>query len=294
MKRMFIFWMLLVFAGCRETQTPQSRGQLRIAASIFPVQNIIEQVAGDQASVFHLVPYGANPHTYEPPPSIVRELEGVGLFVGIHPEFDGWVTRYLSPQTAILYLCPPDTNSDHEAMEHFHETNPHFWLSLRRVRTVIPALVGQLGVQDSLSRGVFQRNATDFVHRLDSLDAHISALFADIPNRKFIQWHPAWDDFAADYGLEIIGVIEQGHGDEPSVRSFSGLIGKARREDVRVVVVDLNVESRAAEALVREIDGVLLRLDVIGSPEVPERSDYFRLMKDNAEKLTAALSAQSD
>ncbi len=298
MKRMFIFWMLLIFSGCHQKQAPHTDGQLRIAVSIFPIQNILEKIAGDRASVFHLVPYDANPHTYEPPPSIVRDLAGVDLFVGVHPEFDGWVTRYLPPKTPILYFLSQNADSIDSGAEiharHHQPENPHFWLSLRKVRSAIPMLIQQLDVQDSLSREIFHRNATDFIHNLDTLDAYIRSFFVDIPNRKFIQWHPAWNDFAEDYGLEIIGTIEHGHGDEPSVRSFGGLIEKARSENVRVVVVDLNVESRAAEALVREIDGVLLRLDVIGSPDVAERSNYFRLMKDNAKKLAAALSGQSD
>ncbi|HDQ45060.1 MAG TPA: zinc ABC transporter substrate-binding protein [bacterium] len=299
MKRMVVLSCLLILAGCRQSSRPPSDARLWIVASIFPVQEIVREIAGDGVSVFHLLPHGTNPHTYEPPPSLVRDLQGVDLFTGVHPEFDGWIARFLPPSAKILYLSEqdgfvshshhPETEQDTMIGDHGQPVNPHFWLSLRRVRAVVPILTDALNTLDPQSREVYETRSRVFLERLDTLDVRIRSLFTGIPGRRFIQWHPAWDDFAEDYGLEIIGTLEQGHGDEPSVRSFRRLIEKARNASVRVVVVDLKVESRAAEAIVHEIDGDLVRLDAIGSPDIPERSDYFRLMDYNAKTLAAAL-----
>ena len=136
----------------------------------------------------------------------------------------------------------------------------------------------------------YKRNLQGYLQELDDLDYRIQEIFKTAKNKKFIQWHPAWNFFAEDYGLDIIGSIEKGHGYEPSIKEFKTLIDKAVSEKVKVIVLGLSIESKATETLSREIDGVVVRLDSIGDPMVKEKSTYIKLMYHNAELLAEALN----
>jgi len=66
-------------------------------------------------------------------------------------------------------------------------------------------------------------------------------------------------------------------------------VDRAKRDRVRVIVVSLNAEIKAALVLANEIRGTVVRLDGIGDPDSDDRSNYIKLMLYNAQTLAAAL-----
>ncbi len=135
----------------------------------------------------------------------------------------------------------------------------------------------------------YYESLNNYLQELHQLDQKILNLFEPIKNKKFIQWHPAWNFFAKDYGLEITATIEHGHGDKPSVRNIKNIIELAKIENVKIIVTGLRQQNKEAELLAKEIDAKLILLDTIGNPEDQYKSSYLRLMYDNARILAEAL-----
>ncbi|NQT24845.1 zinc ABC transporter substrate-binding protein [candidate division KSB1 bacterium] len=285
-----VILLIALILSC-SNQPNENTESLRIATSIYPIQDLTQQMAGEYADVFHLIPAGANPHHFEPPPSIIRQLQNVDLFVGVHPDFDGWIEDLLPVQTPRFYLHPNAKNDETEHpenLDHDHSFNPHFWLSIRTTQNVLGQIALTLCKTDTLHCEAYKQNLQDYQSRLDSLDQEIQNQLLPFQNKAFIQWHPAWDGFASDFGLRIAGTMEYGHGNALPMRSFQKIIQNAKSEGVRLVVIGLNVESDAIIALVRELNGQLLRLNTIGGPEQPEADTYIKMMATNARYLAQA------
>jgi zinc transport system substrate-binding protein len=308
MKRLLLIFMMLFFLlACISCQNiPVSKSQkLKVATSIFPIYDITKNIASDRADVFFVIPVGANPHTYEPVPAEIKRLKNVRLAIAVHEEFDGWLSDYL-PEQAVLQFLKEEEHKRGQEKEHKresknaekhehgqgaeHDENPHIWLTVKGAEGLAERICGYLTDADPKNANYYNKNLQSYLQKLEDLDNRIAAIFAAVKNRKFIQWHPAWNFFAEDYGLEIIGSIEKGHGHEPSIKEFKALIDKAKREKVKVVVLGLNIESKATETLAREIDGIVVRLDSIGDPAIKEKSTYIRLMYHNAVLLADALN----
>lgn len=284
------------------TQNASISKDVQVATSIFPISDIAKNIAGNKAEVFFVVPDGANPHTYEPVPSVVKKLQHVDLFLGIHPDFDGWIEDYLPEKAKLTFLNrtfyeDDHTNHDHsqhddyeDEKSHQHRENPHIWLSVRNAKRIAERITLEFVSLDEKNRSQYEKNLNSYLNELDRLDDKIAALFETVKMKMFIQYHPAWDFFAKDYGLDIAGTIESGHGDEPSVRELKRLIEKAKENQVKVIVIGLNLESKAAEVLKREIHGVLVRLDSIGSPKLNGKSNFLEMMNYNAKTLADALN----
>jgi len=292
-----VFIVLLLMMSCSRPTTQTDK--IQIATSIFPMYDMIRNVVGDRADVFFIVPIGANPHTYEPVPSEVQRMQRVNVCIGIHPEFDGWMQDYVPASVRVLFLqkkiVPHDleesvyTSHNIKGEDHHHH-NPHIWLSVRNAKAIVSQIMEIIVELDVGNRDDYKRQAQEYLELLDRLDVEIDGLWKEVEYKRFIQWHPAWDYFAHDYGLEIVGTIEHGHGDQPSVREFKSLVDEARRKCVKVVVIGLNLESSATEALVDEIDGKLVHLDTIGNPDDEDRASYIILMRYNARLLARAFN----
>lgn len=278
----FLLLVLLLSASC-ERQEHKEDIPATVVTSIFPVYDIVMHIAGEGANVRYVVPVGANPHHYEPLPATVAQLQHAKLFIGVHREFDGWITDLLPGDSRVEFLIPQGAKDYH--------ANPHIWLTPRGGKRIAHAAARLLSLIDPQHQDDYEQNLSSYLSELEALDSTVTALFAGVTDRKFIQWHPAWDLLARDYQLTISATIEQGHGDEPSVKEFKQLIDEAKSNGIRVVVIGLHAESRATEALVREIDGVLLELDTIGDPDIDARSSYIKLMRHNALLLSKALGS---
>ena len=282
MKRPFpravIILLLLVIASC--AKAPERKGGIGVAVSVFPIYDIARSVAGDRARVYSAIPPGADPHTYEPRPSTARELGNSSLFIGVTPEFDGWIERYLPRDAARRYLMEGD-GAGHG--------NPHIWLSVRKAKGIAAAIAAALEERDPANGGHYRRNLAAYTRRLDDLDASIAALFAGARERTFIQWHEAWNYFASDYGLTVLDTVHGEGSERASVRSIGAIVREARRRGVTVIVMSERVDDRGARVLAKEIGGKVVRLDGIGGPDAPGRSDYIQLMTHNATALAGAL-----
>ncbi|OHD66403.1 MAG: hypothetical protein A2176_06635 [Spirochaetes bacterium RBG_13_51_14] len=250
--------------------------------SVFPVYDIARNICGDKAFPFFVIPAGADPHTFEPLPSVASELRNVSLFIGVTREFDGWIERYLPERAVRRYLISPDAGSTHTA-------NPHIWLSVRQAEKIAASIARSLEMVDAANIGYYRKNLAAYLNKLNELDKTIAGLFKNTRSTSFIQWHEAWNYLAADYNLTIAGTVQREGSDRASVRSIKEIVDRAKRDRVRVIVVSLNAEIKAALVLANEIRGTVVRLDGIGDPDSDDRSNYIKLMLYNAQTLAAAL-----
>ena len=70
--------------------TSSDDGELKVAATIFPLYDITKNIAGDDIEVVQMLPAGASPHTFDPQPSLVSELEGTDIVFSIGNGLENW------------------------------------------------------------------------------------------------------------------------------------------------------------------------------------------------------------
>jgi len=277
----FYILLLLTFFSVLKAQS----GSIVIGTAIFPVSDIIKNIAGAGTDVFYVVPPNADPHTYEPVPSIVRKIKNVDIYIGISPDFDRRITPYLSQETNILFLFDKKKSG---------YDDPHVWLSVKSTKRMCENITNFLQKKYPDKSDIFQENLRIYLEKLNDLDRELEYLFREIDSKSFIQWHAAWNRFADDYNLKIAGTIEHGHGRKMSVKEFKDLVLMAKEKGIKIIVAGIKGREKVAESLSREIGGTLLDLDTIGSPYIKDRSNYIDLMRFNGRTLANGLSINNN
>ena len=273
---LFILSVIMFFLiGCSKNENVNN-SILNISVSIFPIYDIVKNIAGEKANVNFIIPPGANPHNYSIKPSTVIQLSHSNLLIGVSKDFDGWIGKYTPANSKKIFL-ENDTK------------NPHIWLSVKNGKKIAKKIEKILSENDKSNEKFYKDNLKKYLKKLNNVDLEIFKIFEKIKNKKFIQWHEAWNYFASDYNLKIIGTIEHGHGEKPSLKFFSDLIKKAKKESVSVVVIGIRVKSSAVKNLIKEIDGKKVALDSIGTLDFEDRSTYINLLRYNAQKLSTGL-----
>ena len=260
-------------AGCTGTDG-QDDGKIVVAVTIPPEQEFVERVGGDHVRVILLVPPGADPHTYEPPPGVIADLADADIYavVGSGIEFElAWKDKIAAMNPGMLIVdCSRGIDLISTGEEDHSGTDPHIWLSPGNAKVMVENICQGLIEVDPANADEYRRNADTYQGELDALDREIAGALAESGVEKIMVYHPSWAYFARDYGLEEIPIENEGK--EPSPRGIEHLIKQAKEEHITVIFASPEYSTRSAEVIADEIGGTVVLVS-------PLAKDYLANMR---------------
>ncbi len=291
--------------ACSVGTTARGDGPPEVVVTIQPIAMLVRELAGERASVTSLVPPGASTHTFEAQPGDMSVVERARLFIEVGAGVDAWSARLRSaaahpPEHLVLIELPgleplPADPNERELGSSGRPArfDPHVWLDPIRVRDVVaPALARGLAHLDPAGRARYDANLEALQAEIGDADVEIRRTLAG-HGTKFVAFHDAWRYFAARYGLEPIGVVEEAPGEEPAPREIARLVEVARAARVPAILVEPQLSPRIAETIAAEIGAATVTVDENGDPSDPQRATYPALMRWNARKFARALGGTS-
>jgi len=127
-----LFAVMFCFAGCNES-TDKTRGEDEkplVIATLFPQYDFVKQIAGDKVEVILLLPPGVEPHSYEPTPRDIVDIQKADMFVYTGEIMEPWAERIIDAAKGQPLLIVDtsigieliDEDEDHH---HHHEHDDH-------------------------------------------------------------------------------------------------------------------------------------------------------------------------
>jgi zinc transport system substrate-binding protein len=254
--QMSIFLPLLIalaLSGCiSQTEKPE---QVMVATTIAPLGDFVKAVGGERVSVSVLVPPGAEPHTFEPTPSQIRQVADADIYVKNGVGLESWMDNILKVNPQMLVV---DTSrginlisDSYEATNAggFNATDMHIWLSPRNAMIQVQNICDGLIEVDPAGRDYYIKNRDSYISELKELDSYLNSTFAGTEKKKFVVLHPAWIYFARDYGLEQIAIeVEE---KEPGPRYLAEVVNVARANNITTVFVEPQYNPKLAEVIAK-------------------------------------------
>jgi len=266
----------VLLCGC-VSQNKAPSGQIRAVVSIAPLGDFVREVGGERVQVTVLVPPGADPHTFEPSPSQMKEVAGADLYVENGAGLEFWMNSLISINDKMLVA---DTSKGISLLSEDGEADPHIWLSLRNAEQQVKNICDALVELDPVGQDAYSGNRDSYLLKLQELDQKLNASFAGAKRRIFIVHHPAWTYFARDYGLEQVPLMEGEK--EPGPRHLREVIELGRKNNITVVFVEPEFNPKAAEVIAREMNASIDFLD-------PLAGNYLENMRQAGEEIAESL-----
>jgi ABC transporter, substrate-binding protein len=266
-----------------------------VTASILPTKYFIEQIAGDTLEVNVMVGRGADPHSYEPKPKQMSELERSALYFAVGIDFENaWLDRFsktfknlkiVKTQEGIEKIAMSGEHEhhehhdhdahdkgeagehkhhDHEHEEHGHHhehgaLDPHVWLDPQLVKIQARNIANALVENFPQNAEIYKQNLAKFEARLDELDAFIADKLKGLKSREFIVYHPSWGYFAKRYNLEQIAIEIEGK--EPKPADLAELIEEAKEHEVKAIFVAPQFSKKAAGLIAKQAGANVVEID---------------------------------
>ncbi|WP_445474504.1 metal ABC transporter solute-binding protein, Zn/Mn family [Methanococcoides methylutens] len=282
-------------SGCID-QTEENASQdetIAVAVSILPQQEFVEKIAGDKVNVIVLIPPGASPATHEPTAGQLRDVADAKAYftVGSGLPFENvWLEKIetvnenmlivdCSEGITIMEMHEEEHENEVEVEENDHDhggLDPHIWTSPVNAKIMVENTYLGLIEIDPDNSELYLQNKEAYLKELDDADARIRSTLGE-EGGSFMTYHPSWNYFATEYGLEMITIEEEGK--EPSPRDMQRLIDEAEEKNIRVIFVQAQFSTQSAEAIASAINGEVVTVD-------PLAKDYI----DNLDIITEAFS----
>lgn len=271
-----VFTVLLLAAataGCTGTDR-QNTGDVVVAVTIPPEQEFVERVGGDHVRVILLVPPGADPHTYEPPPGVLADVAGADMYavVGSGIEFElAWREKIAALNPEMLVVdCSRGVDLITAGDGEHAGADPHIWTSPKNAKIMVGNIRDGLIAVDPANAEDYRRNADAYLGELDALDTEIAGALAASGVKTVMVYHSSWAYLARDYGFTEVPIESEGK--EPSPQRIEHLIKQAEEEKIRVIFASPEHSTRSAEVIADAIGGTVVTVS-------PLAKDYLANMR---------------
>ena len=239
--------------------------KVNTVVSVVPQKSFVEAIGGDLVNVSVMVTPGSSPHSYEPKPSQMKNINDAQIYFSIGVEFENaWLHRFASQNKKMKIIDSAKNikkiemkDRDHKEEKshngHNHEgLDPHIWTSPENIKMIAKNILDSLVAVDGKNRVVYERNYKNFVVQINETDKQIKTILKNIKHgTKFMVFHPAWGYFAHQYGLEQLAIEVEGK--EPKPRELSHIMAEAKNEKVRAIFTQPEFSDKSAQIIANNL-----------------------------------------
>ncbi len=274
--------------------TTSSNDQPVVATTIFPLYDIVQNIAGDAVNVELILPVGASPHTFEPTPSLLRDLEGASVVYAMGYGADDWSFTIAESIEAEVELVDDgivirefnvEEEEDGHGDEHAHgELDPHYWLTFENAILITQTIADDLAARFPESAEAFVLNTQVYLRALETARLEAQRIRTEeIENPYLITLHDAWYYFAKDLGLEIVGSFEPSAGAEPTPQYLIELSEAIEQAGTTVLYTEPQLNTQSLSSFLQDNDLSIDALDPLGGNE--DRASYIDMMLSNVQTI---------
>jgi ABC-type Zn uptake system ZnuABC Zn-binding protein ZnuA len=274
---------------------------LNVVVTIPVLKDLVEQVGKPHVRVTSLLNGYENEHTYSPKPSDLVAIRKARLLFEVGIGLEVWVASLVknagSPSLQVVTtskgIALIRDHQDHdgaqkEGTDNEPVGNPHVWLDPESAATMMRHITQSLIAADPAHATDYRNNQAAYLARLDNLRTALTERIARLADRRFVAHHAAWPYFARRFGLQIVGTIHAQSGAEPSARQLQHLVTMIKKERVKVIVSEIQLNQRIPELLAKESGARVIVLTTLPGG-LPGTETYLDMLRYNVLQLANAL-----
>ena len=295
--------------------------KLSIVTTIFPAYDWVKQVVGDNKNVeiSFLIDKGVDLHSYQASAADIAKITDSDLFVYVGGESDDWAEDIIKENPNLKYINMVDSigeaalaeelvegmqdeeEHDNESEEHANEEgehedgeeeiDEHVWLSIKNAETIVSAIEAKLAEIDPDNKAEYEKNANDYLAKLDELDKEYKDTLSSIQNKTII----VGDRFpfrylVNEYGIKYYAAFTGcDAGSEASFETVKFLANKMDELNMSDIFIIDGSKGDLAKTIVENTKDKNAKVLVLDSTKSSDNANYLDIMKKNLEVLKEVL-----
>lgn len=258
-----------------------------VLVSVAPYSFFVKEIGKEHVHVKILVPEGANPHTYEPKPKEVANIQDATLWIKLGEPSEEKVSRVLlekKPGLKVVTVTEglPLLGSCCEHGHHHHEeegADLHVWLSPKLAKIQAKAIAKALCELDPAHQNIFEENLKNLLVSLERLDGEIRGILTTRSSHALLVSHPAFAYFCHDYGLTQLSVEVEGK--DPRPKEIEALLKEIAHHQIKTIFLEPQHSTKGADIFAQKLQ---LREEIVD----PYSENYLENLRSIALKIAGS------
>jgi len=313
---------VFVWTACQKKEHPVAKAQkIRVITTLFPLYDFVKHIGQDRVDALLLLPPGVEPHSFEPKPDDIVQINKADLFVYTGKYMEPWAGDILKgvdnkdlivvDSSHGISLMEEKGEHQHKHQEahghkeghkhrhkegHPHEVDPHFWLDFGNAQKMIDNILEGFVKRDPSHKEFYSKNAEQYKSRLNDLDLTFKEVLSRCQKKVLVHaGHFAFGYLAKRYGLEYVAAYGFSPDAEPSPKKMVELTKTLKKHGLRHLYHEELITPRVAETIARETGASLLMLHGahnLTKEEFEKGVTFISLMEENLKSLEVGLQCQ--
>jgi len=274
-----------------------------IAVSTFSLYDIVKHIGDDNVVVVNILPFGVDPHSFEPTPKLMAEIERSDLVLysgaGLEPWTHGFAFKNraieVSEHVSLRELGSDAHESEHHDHEHSHDDSgldPHYWLDFENMQKATLLIRDELIKIQPKYKKFYTQKAAEYLDMLQKLDVAYRERLKSCQLDVVIVNHNAIGYLADNYGFRVESLSGLSPEAQPSPKDLTRIFQEVEKDGVSTIFFENFVNDKAIRAVANDANVALEVFQPLGNitaDEAEKRLTYENIMYTNLEKLTKAL-----
>jgi ABC-type Zn uptake system ZnuABC Zn-binding protein ZnuA len=272
---------------------------MSVVVTIPVLKDLADRVGGVHVRTISLLTGNENEHTYSPKPSDLIAIERARVLLEIGLGLEIWVRSLInnSGNSGLVVVTTSKgialvrrhdaTDEPQQSVQRRPDGNPHVWLDPENAKIMLRHITDAFSKVDPAHAVEYRKNQAGYLAELDQVQTDLMNRTRGIRDRRIVAHHPAWPYFARRFGFTIVGEIVTQPGAEPSPRHVQNLITRIRKDQIRVIVSEPQLNRKVPEMLARETGARVVVLTALPGA-LAGTDSYLDMLRYNVLQLARA------
>lgn len=269
---------------------PKKNSTFKVVASFTILRDFAEKITKGlpNIEIKSIVPYEADPHSYQPTPLDSKILSEANLIFINGLEFEKGIEKMIQSSgfKGTVYKTTQNVKARPDLID------PHTWHDVRNAILYIKVITEAFCKVDAINKETYQKNAEILIKDLEDLDRWVKKELERIPIQKriVVTTHDAFWYFGKAYGVQFLSPVGISTEAEASAQDVANLINFIKEHNIKAVFIENLANSKLIEQIAHETNRFLqgtLYADSLSDPKGPA-SDFVSMIKHNVQTICKA------
>jgi zinc transport system substrate-binding protein len=292
--------------GSSSSQVDSNKTQITVAASFYPIEEIVRQVGGTHVNVVELTPAGQGAHDVQLTAKQLNVLSSASAVFyisdGFQPEVEKAVAslpgsvvpvdllQSVTLLDVVAQLDGTEGETDGEVLA--SGKDPHVWLDPANMIAMTAAIADALSQLSPEFSTQFNAAAKSYIAELQTLGSEIDAQLANCESRILVTSHRAFAYLAKRANIRQVAIAGVNPEEEPSAKSLEAIATFAEANSVNTIFFETLLPADLAKTLADKVGATADLLDPvegISSTDIAGGASYNSIQRDNLSRLVKGL-----
>jgi zinc transport system substrate-binding protein len=288
------------------SQPGSHNGQISIATSFYPIEEIVRRVGGSHVNVIDLTPAGQGAHDVQLTAKQLNALtHSAAVFYlsdGFQPDVEKAVAS-LPHSVAAVDVLQSITLLDVAAQLDGTEglttgevltsgKDPHVWLDPANMIAMTTAVTDSLSQLHPEFDAEFHQSAQSYISELHTLGTEIDTRLSHCESRLLVTSHRAFAYLAKRANIRQVAIAGVNPESEPSAKSLEAISAYAAAQKVTTIFFETLLPADLAKTLAEKVGAAADLLDPvegISSKNIAAGASYISIQRDNLSRIAKGL-----